>query len=86
MLQLLWDKGGSATITQSDGNLVTVHSTLASPPGSPLLGKTQDGVPYEIKVRGCKRIKEQPLTYEIHGRFMNLSRANREKVMASFEA
>ena len=86
LLRLQWDKGGSATITESDGHFVTVHSSTASPPGSPLRGQTEDNVPYEIKVRGCKRISEEPLTYEIHGRFVNLSSVKRDKVLGSFKS
>ncbi len=55
-LELL--RGGSAEVVRTDGDSVTVLSTLPSPPGSPLEGRLGEWT-LRIKVRSCKLENER---------------------------
>ena len=76
------DGDGSASIETTDGNFVSLHASRAFPPGSTLRGQLQDeGLRYEVKVRGSKRMDtdlERP--FRVEGRFINLSREHRARV------
>lgn len=82
MFKLLWDKGGEATAVETDANHVTLDSTTAAPPGAPIAGKTPEGVSYQVKVRGCRKISADPVLFRIDGRFVNLSRQQRAVLLA----
>ena len=69
-------RGGSADVVHTDGNFVTVLSTLPSPPGSPLEGRLGEWT-LCIKVKSCKREGER---FRIEGRWVNLSRVQRERL------
>ena len=76
-------KGGSARVLTVDGEWVSLLSSVAAPPGTPLEGALE-GTTYRIKVRSCRRTEEDPeLPFHIEGRFQNLSRAARERLAAS---
>jgi hypothetical protein len=79
-VHLALTKGGSADITDVDGERVALLSTVSSPPGSTLDGALDDGTPIRIKVRGCRKEDER---YRIDGRIIDLSRALRERLNAS---
>ena len=82
MLELALDGGGTARLEESDGNRVVLLATRASPPGSTLAGRTGDDAPYLVKVRGCRRIDDaEPAQFRIEGRWVNLSRAQRARVL-----
>ena len=73
-------RGGTARLVATDGDVVSVLSSVSAPPGTPLEGALE-GVGYRIKVRACRRTEEDPeLPFRIEGRFQNLSRAQRERV------
>ena len=73
-------RGGTARLVSTDGESVTVLSSVSAPPGTPLEGELE-GTSYRIKVRACRRTDEDPdLPFRIEGRFQNLSRAQRERV------
>lgn len=75
--------GARAVVVESDGDTAVLHSSVASPPGSTLAGTAADGSgSYRVKVRGCKRLDaEQGSAYRIEGRFVSLTRAQREQVL-----
>ena len=73
-LSLELEGGGRATLVETDGDRVTLHSTRAFPPGSPLSGASPLGA-LRVKVRGCKKDGDG---FAIDGRFVNLSRTQRE--------
>jgi hypothetical protein len=70
-------EGGSAELVETDGDHVVVEATRSAPPGA-TLSATLDGVAYSIKVRGAKRTGD---VFRIEGRWVNLSRAQRERVV-----
>lgn len=77
MIRFECDAGG-AELVESEGDRVVVRAGRSSPPGSSF-EMTLDGVRYSFKVRNCKRDGEGFL---IDGRWVNLSRAMRERIAA----
>jgi hypothetical protein len=81
-----WERGGRATIVHSDGQRVSVDSDAAAAPGTPLTGHVVagplEGTPLQIKVRGCRRISQDPACFRIEGRFVNLSAKQRTALLA----
>lgn len=71
--------GGVARIEQSDGERVVLLSDVAAPPGSTLEGAL-DGDTYQVKVRSCRL---QGAQFRIDGRFVNLSRAQRQRIVVT---
>ncbi len=55
MLTLDLVKGGSAVVLETDGDRVTLLSSLSSPPGS-TLELALEGESFRVKVRGCKKV------------------------------
>ncbi len=81
-MEFSWRRGGSARIVTTDGDSVTLLSSLSAPPGTPLEADF-DGLAYRVKVRACRRTDEVPeLPFRIEGRFQNLSRTQRERLLA----
>jgi hypothetical protein len=80
--------GGDAYIVEHDGDFVTLGSSAPSPPGSTLEAVHTGGpfsVTLRVKVRGCRR---HPLPdgrdgFRIEGRFVSLTRAERETLFGS---
>jgi hypothetical protein len=72
-------RGGTASVLEVDGEKVVVLSSLSSPPGSPLEA-TLDGGTLRIKVRSCQKVDTDDAgrSYRIEGRFVSLTRAQRE--------
>jgi trimeric autotransporter adhesin len=71
-------RGGSAVITSTDGELVTLLSSAPSPPGS-TLELSLEGKSFQVKVRGCKRqtTAEAGRDFRIEGlRSMRLAASN----------
>lgn len=82
MIEFSLREGGRARLVATDGDAVSLLSSAAAPPGTPLEAQL-DAVAYRIKVRSCRRSEEdRELVYRIEGRFQNLSRAQRERVTA----
>lgn len=89
-LTLSLERGGHARFEKADERFATLLSTKPSPPGSTVVGSAE-GVtePYRLKVRGCKRLQRSDAPegapggadddlFRIEGRFVNLSRAQRD--------
>jgi hypothetical protein len=73
--------GGTASIVAIDGERVVLSSSVSSPPGSTLRGRlTGDEASIAVKVRSCRRRPDDATVYTIEGRFVNLSRAQRERL------
>jgi hypothetical protein len=82
MLELTLAGGGSARLAAFDGQHVVVLSTRAMPPGSTLQGTGGDGSSYMIKVRGCARAAAaEGERFRIEGRFVNLSKEQRARLL-----
>ena len=71
--------GGAAAIVDNQGDHVTVRSSVASPPGSTLV-LDHHGLSVQVKVRGCKRLGDGALPFQILGRLVSLTRAGREQL------
>ena len=85
MLTLSLQRGGSAVVTATDGDLVTLLSSLSSPPGS-TLELSEQGHGYRVKVRSCRRQQspdEAGRVFQIDGRWVSLSRSDRERVLSA---
>ena len=74
--------GGAAAIVETQGDHVTLRSSVASPPGS-TLSLDHRGLTVLVKVRGCKRLDDGALPFRIEGRFVSLTRAAREQLFGS---
>lgn len=76
------DKGQRAAIVKTDGDQVTLSSSVPSPPGSSL-DASLDGHSLRIKVRGCRKDPKNPeeLPFTIEGRFVSLTKAQRSAVL-----
>lgn len=68
--------GGHVTLVRTDEVHVTISADVASPPGSSL-EVLVEGAKVAIKVRGCRR---EGTRFLIDGRWVNLSRAQREAI------
>ena len=81
-------RGGDAFILEHEGDFVVLASTAPSPPGSTLeasyAGLTRS-VPVRVKVRGCRRdgLPDGREGFRIDGRFVSLTRGDREVLFAS---
>ena len=85
--------GGDAFIVEhslhsGSGDAVTLASTAPSPPGSTLEAVHSEGarsVTVRVKVRGCRRqqLPDGRDGFRIDGRFVSLSRAEREILFGS---
>lgn len=85
-LQLLLDGGGEASLLTTDGNFVTLRTTRAAPPGTPLRGMSTEGETYQLKVRSCRRDSDSTEAaphYLVDGRWVNLSRPQRERLLGT---
>ena len=81
MIVFSWRRGGQGRLLQTDGDLVSVLSSLACPPGTPLEGDLE-GSMFRIKVRSCRKCDEDAeLPFRIEGRFQNLTREQRARLV-----
>ncbi|HEX2732049.1 MAG TPA: hypothetical protein VHM70_10595 [Polyangiaceae bacterium] len=83
---VVWEAGGEAQITSSDGTHVVVQSSVPKAPGTPSISITPEGLRYEIKVRTCRRTQEDALPFRVEGRLFNLSAQSRERLLADLRA
>jgi hypothetical protein len=79
MLLFTFEGKGTATLLESDGEFVVFEASFSSPPGSPIFGLL-DGVSYKVKVRGSKKLEGDPPRFRVEGRFVDLTKAMRERV------
>jgi hypothetical protein len=79
--------GGDAFIVEHTGDFVTLASTAPSPPGSTLEAafSGERSVTVRVKVRGCRRhdLPDGREGFRIEGRFVSLTRAEREALFGS---
>ena len=81
-------RGGDAYIVEHQDDFVTLASSAPSPPGSTVEAQHRreaGNVTVRVKVRGCRR---HPLPdgrdgFRIEGRFVSLTRADRETLFGS---
>lgn len=73
--------GERAALVEVSGDHVVVRSSIASPPGSTLSMKHGEHAVL-VKVRGCKRLEGEELPFRIEGRFVSLTRAARDAMLA----
>jgi hypothetical protein len=75
------DGGGSARILVIEGDRVSLSTSRAAPPGATLQARhPDDSQSILIKVRSCRREADGEW-YRIDGRFVNLSRSRRERLL-----
>lgn len=80
-MKLDWERGGSAVfLTLAEPDKVTLSSSVAAAPGTPLVGTNSAGVRYSVKVRTCRKLSQEPLSYWLEGRLFNVTRAMREQL------
>ncbi len=73
---------GEARLVETDGQRASVESTLPFAAGATLIGiDPTTGAAYRVKVRGGRRIDEK--WFRIEGRFVSLTKAEREVVLAA---
>ena len=74
---------GRGHIVELAGDHVVFASSVPSPPGSTLEARARD-VTIFIKVRSCKSelLADGSAGFRIEGRFVSLSRADREKLFS----
>jgi hypothetical protein len=87
-LPLQLKRGGDAFLVEHEGDFVVLASTAPSPPGSTLEASyagAARSVPVRVKVRGCRRdaLPDGREGFRIDGRFVSLTRGDREALFAS---
>jgi hypothetical protein len=76
---------GQARVVETDGQHAVVESTLPFAAGATIVGiDAATGTEYRIKVRGGKRIDDT--WFRIEGRFVSLTKAEREVLLAGLAA
>jgi hypothetical protein len=83
--------GGDAYIVENDGDAVTLASSDPSPPGSTVdasFASPTCTVSVRVKVRGCRRdpLPDGRPGFRIDGRFVSLTRGDREALFGSVSA
>jgi len=75
-----WLRGGEALVAQVAGDVVTLRSTVPSPPGSRLEGTLDDPptVVVRVKVHVSRKVAEG--AFEIHARLLDATRDVRERL------
>lgn len=76
-----WVRGGEAQVAATDGITLTVHSTVAYPPGAPLVANSVTSVTFEMKVRSCRKLPSGQ--FEITGKLVNATRPLREQLVSA---
>ena len=72
--------GQTALLVESDGERVVLLMDAPSPPGATLHGAlVGESLACTVKVLRCRR---EPGSFKVEGRFVNLSRALRQRVRA----
>ncbi len=78
--KIQWAKGGEATVLTLVEDAVTLQSSVSSPPGSRIEGKTEAADPVRVKIHSSK--KQQDGSFLLEGRVLDMTRAVREKIVA----
>jgi hypothetical protein len=82
MSELELEDGTRASILETDGDRVVLRAEKPAPPGASLKLKFVGEIgSYQVKVRGSRRVQDESGThFRIEGRWVNLTRAQRERV------
>lgn len=76
---------GRARLLETDGQRVAVESSLPFAAGATLVGIDADTqAEYRIKVRGGRRVGDA--AFRIEGRFVSLTKAERERLLEALAA
>jgi hypothetical protein len=70
-------RGGTGSLASADANHVVLDVSAPSPPGSTLELYVANAT-LGVKVRSCRRLPNEPARYRVEGRWVSLSRAQRE--------
>ncbi len=82
-MKLALDGGGDAIVTRSDGASAAFDCSKPFPPGSTVRGRANGADDlYQLKVRNCIR-KPGTERFDVDGRLVNLSKAQRARLLAS---
>jgi hypothetical protein len=77
------EDGSRASILESDGERVVLSAERPAPPGATLkLRFSTESESYDVKVRSCRRVTEPAPAFRIEGRWVNLTRSQRERLHA----
>ena len=75
---------GSATLLEMVDESATLRCDFSAPPGAPICGLLVNcNQEVQLKVRDCKRSRENPNEFVLRGRWVNLSRPAREALAGS---
>jgi hypothetical protein len=85
MSELELEDGTRASLLETDGDRVALRAEKPAPPGATLkLRFVAESGSYDVKVRGCRRLPDDAgESFRIEGRWVNLTRGQREKVRAA---
>lgn len=77
--------GEVVEIAETSGEVIVLHATSSSPPGSTLSFHLPGiAAPYRVKVKGCRKIPEASShPFRIEGRLFDLTREQRAALTAS---
>ena len=86
-LRLELPGGAAAELVQTDGQRVTLLTVEPAPTGATLrLSFPGEEGSLEVKVRNCRRVATgSPQRFSVEGRFVNLARAQRQRLVAADE-
>lgn len=74
---------GEARVLETDGERVSLQSSLPFPTGATLVGiEPGSGVEYRVKVRGGRREEDG---FRIEGRFVSLTKEQRAAVLRALD-
>jgi len=88
-VRVAWERGGEASLERLAGELVTLHSTVPSPPGSRIEGALtiageQVAAKLRVKIHASRRSGDG--TFVLEGRALDLTRDLREKLAGAIVA
>ena len=70
-----WTKGGQATVISLVDDAIALRSSIPSPPGSRIEGKTEGGEAVRVKIHSSKR--QEDGSFVLEGRALDMTRAVR---------
>jgi hypothetical protein len=85
-VRLRWMSGGEAVVLETDGTRAVLRSDKPAAPGTPLVAEVMLRATSSVrfKVQECRRQHET--WFEMRGRWMDLSRAARQELVAEMSA
>ena len=75
---------GEARVLETDGERAVLAASQPYPAGATLIGVAPSGTEYRVKVRGGRRLDER--WFRIEGRFVSLTKPQREEVIALMQS